>query len=72
MSITSSVQGQGIRVVTMDYPPVNALPTAAWFAIADAMHEASADPETRVVILRATGGSHGAEARSCDGIRSET
>ena len=55
MSITSSVQGQGIRVVTMDYPPVNALPTAAWFAIADAMHEASADPETRVVILRAEG-----------------
>ncbi|GAB3119561.1 enoyl-CoA hydratase family protein [Glaciibacter psychrotolerans] len=55
MSITSTVHGQGIRIVTMNYPPVNALPTAAWFAIADAMNEASADPETRVVILRAEG-----------------
>jgi enoyl-CoA hydratase len=55
VSITSTVQEQGIRIVTMNYPPVNALPTAAWFAIADAMLEASADPETRVVILRAEG-----------------
>lgn len=45
----------GVRVVTMDYAPVNALPVEGWFQIAEAMNEASGDPETRVVILRAEG-----------------
>lgn len=55
MSITSMTHEQGIRVITMDYPPVNALPTRGWYEITEAMHEAGADPETRVVILRAEG-----------------
>lgn len=55
MSIITTTPEPGIRVVTMEYPPVNALPTAAWFAVAEAMNEASVDPETRVVILRAEG-----------------
>lgn len=55
MTIRSSIVEPGIRVVTQDFPPVNALPTAAWFDIATAMQEASNDPETRVVILRAEG-----------------
>jgi enoyl-CoA hydratase len=46
---------KGVRVITMDYPPVNALPVAGWFAVADAMVEAAADDETRVVVLRAEG-----------------
>jgi len=45
----------GIRVVTMDYPPVNALPVAGWFGISDALKEAGSDPDTRVVVLRAEG-----------------
>ena len=55
MSITSTLLPRGVRTVTMDYPPVNALPVAGWFDVAAAMREASADPETRVVILRAEG-----------------
>ncbi|MCT1476801.1 enoyl-CoA hydratase family protein [Microbacterium sp. p3-SID336] len=55
MTITSTLHPRGVRTVTMDYPPVNALPVAGWFDVAAAMREASADAETRVVILRAEG-----------------
>lgn len=55
MTIRSSIVEPGIRAVTQDFPPVNALPTAAWFDIAKAMREAGEDGETRVVILRAEG-----------------
>lgn len=55
MSITSEIVDRGVRVVTQNFPPVNALPSQAWFDIATAMHEASSDAETRVVILRAEG-----------------
>jgi enoyl-CoA hydratase len=55
MAITSTMHHNGVRVVTMNYPPVNALPVSGWFAIADAMNEASTDAETRVVVLRAEG-----------------
>ena len=55
MTITSTLHARGVRTITMDYPPVNALPVAGWFAVADAMREASADDDTRVVILRAEG-----------------
>ncbi len=55
MAITSMLHHDGVRVVTMDYPPVNALPVAGWFAISDALNEAGKDPATRVVVLRAEG-----------------
>ncbi|MFJ7751036.1 enoyl-CoA hydratase family protein [Arthrobacter sp. NPDC097144] len=55
MSITSKMHHDGVRAVTMDYPPVNALPVAGWFAIADALQAAGKDPDTRVVVLRAEG-----------------
>jgi len=55
MSVTSELRSDGIRVVTMAHPPVNALPVSGWFEVAAAMDEATADPDTRVVILRAEG-----------------
>jgi len=55
MGITSSRHDDGVRVVTMDYPPVNALPVAGWFDLADALIEASSDLSTHVVLLRAEG-----------------
>lgn len=55
MTVKSTMHENGIRVVTMDYPPVNALPVAGWFAVADAMREAGQDQATRVVVLRAEG-----------------
>jgi enoyl-CoA hydratase len=45
----------GIVDVIIDFPPVNALPAQGWQDLAAAVTAAGADPETRVVILSATG-----------------
>jgi len=45
----------GIAEVVIDFPPVNALPVRGWHDLAAAVTAAGADPETRVVILSATG-----------------
>ena len=55
MAITSELRDDGIRVVTMDAPPVNALTVEAWFDVAAALEEASRDHATKVVVLRAEG-----------------
>ncbi|MCR2824175.1 enoyl-CoA hydratase family protein [Microbacterium sp. zg.Y909] len=55
MSIDITTQDKGVRVVTMNYPPVNALPVQGWFDVADAMRKAGADGSSRVVVLRAEG-----------------
>ena len=55
MGISSTLDDAGIRVVTMDFPPVNALPVAGWYAVAEALDEASRDMATHVVVLRAEG-----------------
>ena len=55
MPITSEVRDDGIRVVTMDHPPVNALTVQGWFDLASALDEAGRDQATRVVVLRAEG-----------------
>jgi enoyl-CoA hydratase len=55
MGITAEVGADGVRVLTMDFPPVNALPVQAWFDLAAALDEAGADPATHVVVMRAEG-----------------
>ena len=45
----------GIAEVVIDFPPVNALPVQGWHDLAAAVTAAGADPETRAVILSATG-----------------
>ena len=45
----------GIVTVTVDFPPVNAPPSAAWFELGDAILAAGNDETTHVVILRAEG-----------------
>ncbi|RCW46074.1 enoyl-CoA hydratase [Halopolyspora algeriensis] len=55
MGISSTLHDGGIRVVTMDFPPVNALPAAGWFGVAETLDEASKDRNTHVVVLRAEG-----------------
>ena len=55
MTVTSGLRADGIRVVTMDAPPVNALTVQGWFDVAAALDEASADLDTKVVVLRAEG-----------------
>jgi enoyl-CoA hydratase len=55
MAISTSSAGGGVTVVTVDYPPVNALPVQGWFDLADAIRAAGRDPHTHVVVLRAEG-----------------
>ncbi|HWJ67372.1 MAG TPA: enoyl-CoA hydratase family protein [Nocardioides sp.] len=55
MPITSELRDDGIRLVTMSAPPVNALTVQGWFDVAAALDEASADMATKVVVLRAEG-----------------
>jgi enoyl-CoA hydratase len=44
-----------VVIVTIDNPPVNALPVAGWFALADAILEAGRDPATHALIVAAEG-----------------
>jgi enoyl-CoA hydratase len=45
----------GIAEVVVDYPPVNALPVAGWYELAEVIRGAGNDPDVRVVVLRAEG-----------------
>jgi enoyl-CoA hydratase len=53
--VTAKDAGDGIVEAVVDAPPVNALPVAGWFALADLLRRTGADPATRVVVLRAEG-----------------
>jgi enoyl-CoA hydratase/carnithine racemase len=51
----SRTDSNGVAEVVIDVPPVNALTVAGWFELADLVRAAGADPEVRVVVLRAEG-----------------
>jgi enoyl-CoA hydratase len=53
--ITSTVDARGIAEIVVDQPPVNALPSAAWFELAEAIRAAGENTAVRVVVLRAEG-----------------
>jgi enoyl-CoA hydratase len=55
LTITSKTTEPGVVAVTVDFPPVNAIPSRGWFELADALTAAGKDPETHAVILRAEG-----------------
>ncbi|MFF8310072.1 enoyl-CoA hydratase family protein [Streptomyces lydicus] len=55
MGVSTSRPEPGIAVVTMDFPPVNALPVQGWYALADAVRAAGRDPGVRCVVLTAEG-----------------
>ncbi|WKN50379.1 enoyl-CoA hydratase family protein [Nocardioides sp. Arc9.136] len=55
MPTTSELRADGIRVITMAHPPVNALTVQGWFDVAAALDEAGRDQATHVVVLRAEG-----------------
>ena len=50
-----SVRHEGVLELIIDNPPVNALPVAGWFALAEALQQAGSDPSVRCVVLRAEG-----------------
>jgi enoyl-CoA hydratase/carnithine racemase len=51
----SRTDSSGVAEIVIDVPPVNALNVAGWFSLADTTRAAGADPEVRVVIIRAEG-----------------
>ncbi|MDG4834389.1 enoyl-CoA hydratase family protein [Solwaraspora sp. WMMD1047] len=53
--VTAEVHADGVAEVVVDNPPVNALPVAGWFALADTVRALGADPRVRAVVLRAEG-----------------
>jgi enoyl-CoA hydratase len=55
MGVSTSCPEKGVAVVTVDFPPVNALPVTGWFALADAVRSAGRDAEVRCVVLTAQG-----------------
>jgi enoyl-CoA hydratase len=55
MGTTSELRPDGIRVVTMHHPPVNALTVQGWFDLAGTLDDAGQDLDTHVVVLRAEG-----------------
>lgn len=55
MGITTTRHEDGVCVVTIDYPPVNALPVQGWFDLGNALRAAGRDPQTHAVVLRAEG-----------------
>ncbi|MEV6579460.1 enoyl-CoA hydratase family protein [Streptomyces sp. NPDC051582] len=55
MGVSTSSPGKGITLVTVDFPPVNALPVQGWYELADALHAAGRDGGTRCVVLAAEG-----------------
>jgi enoyl-CoA hydratase len=50
----------GVAEVVMNNPPVNAMPVAGWYEIADQVTEAGRNPGVRAVVLRAEGGGFNA------------
>ncbi len=45
----------GVAEIVVDNPPVNALPVAGWFGLAEQLDAAGANSDVRVVVLRAAG-----------------
>ena len=54
MGLSQAVDG-GVAEVVVDYPPVNALPVAGWFELADTVRRLGDDPSVGAVVLRAEG-----------------
>ncbi|MFI8823106.1 enoyl-CoA hydratase family protein [Streptomyces sp. NPDC053431] len=55
MGVSTSRPDKGVALVTVDFPPVNALPVRGWYELADAVRTAGRDPEVRCVVLAAEG-----------------
>ncbi|MFB6824774.1 enoyl-CoA hydratase family protein [Streptomyces virginiae] len=55
MGVSTSSPDKGIALVTVDFPPVNALPVQGWYDLADTLRAAGRDPEIRCVVLAAEG-----------------
>ncbi|MGN9793046.1 enoyl-CoA hydratase family protein [Streptomyces sp. OZ13] len=55
MGVSTSAAQEGVAVITVDFPPVNALPVQGWYDLAAEVRAAGADPTVRCVVLTAAG-----------------
>ncbi|MEU8619914.1 enoyl-CoA hydratase family protein [Streptomyces sp. NPDC048623] len=55
MGVSTSHSAKGVALVTVAFPPVNALPVHGWYELADAVRAAGRDPDIRCVVLAAEG-----------------
>src|SRR6202012_3779783 len=55
MTITSRAVEPGLVAVTVDFPPVNAIPSQGWFKLAEVLTAVGKDTDTHAVILRSEG-----------------
>jgi enoyl-CoA hydratase len=55
MGIAIERADAGITIITIEFPPVNAVPAAGWHDLAAAVRAAGDDLGTQVVVLRANG-----------------
>ncbi|MCA6092942.1 enoyl-CoA hydratase family protein [Streptomyces sp. SCA3-4] len=55
MGVSTAHPEPGVAVVTVDYPPVNALPVHGWYALAEAVRAVGADPAVHCAVLAAAG-----------------
>ncbi|MER7763263.1 enoyl-CoA hydratase family protein [Streptomyces sp. NPDC097619] len=55
MGVSTSAPEKGVALVTVDFPPVNALPVSGWYELAEALTAAGRDPGTGCVVLAAEG-----------------
>ncbi|MEU5418047.1 enoyl-CoA hydratase family protein [Streptomyces sp. NPDC001407] len=55
MGVSTSRPESAVAVVTVDFPPVNALPVRGWYDLAAAVRAAGSDPAVRCVVLGAAG-----------------
>ncbi|MEU8960253.1 enoyl-CoA hydratase family protein [Streptomyces sp. NPDC048491] len=55
MGVSTASPAKGMCLVTVDFPPVNALPVQGWYDLADAIRAAGRDPGNRCVVLAAEG-----------------
>ncbi|MFI9234892.1 enoyl-CoA hydratase family protein [Streptomyces sp. NPDC053079] len=55
MGVSTAHPEPGLAVVTVDFPPVNALPVRGWYALAEAVRAAGEDRAVRCVVLAAAG-----------------
>ncbi|MGW7821419.1 enoyl-CoA hydratase family protein [Streptomyces puniciscabiei] len=55
MGVSTSAPEDGVAVVTVDFPPVNALPVRGWYDLGAAVRAAGADRTVRCVVLAAEG-----------------
>jgi enoyl-CoA hydratase len=53
--VIASTLADGVAEIVVDHPPVNALPVAGWFELAEALRAAGVNPGVRAVVLRAEG-----------------